>query len=118
MVRKNKSDTKLVTMEKTTTPKPVDLTPDDIRRIRESLGLTQVEAGELLGGGPRAFAKYENGAIKPATSVTRLLRLLESDPQALKTLTGGRTVPIDGEAPKPLEITPDHIAALSPRKLS
>jgi len=43
-----------------------DLTPDDIRRIRETLGLSQAEAGEILGGGPRAFTKYENGTIKPA----------------------------------------------------
>jgi DNA-binding transcriptional regulator YiaG len=40
---------------------PVPLTRDDIRRIRERLGLTQVEAGEVLGGGPRAFQKYESG---------------------------------------------------------
>ena len=41
--------------------KKLEISPDEIRAIREGLGLTQVEAGELLGGGPRAFTKYEAG---------------------------------------------------------
>ena len=36
------------------------LLPKEIRAIRESLGLSQVEAGKVIGGGPRAFTKYEN----------------------------------------------------------
>src|SRR5580692_7882076 len=95
-----------------------ELSPEAIRRIRESLGLTQAEAGELLGGGPRAFTKYENGAIKPAAAVVSLLRLLEDNPQALKTLAGPRSIPIDNDASRPLEVTTDHIAVLSPRKLA
>ena len=43
----------------------IDLAPEEIRAIRERLGLSQVEAGELLGGGPRAFTKYESGTISP-----------------------------------------------------
>src|ERR1700734_2835429 len=35
--------------------------PEEIRRIRKKLGLTQAEAGQLIGGGPRAFQKYETG---------------------------------------------------------
>ena len=31
--------------------------PKEIRLIREQLGLTQREAGELLGGGPECFRK-------------------------------------------------------------
>ena len=37
------------------------LEPEEIRRIRKKLGLTQAAAGELIGGGPRAFQKYETG---------------------------------------------------------
>jgi transcriptional regulator with XRE-family HTH domain len=95
-----------------------DLSPADIRRIRESLSLTQVEAGELLGGGPRAFTKYEAGTIKPTASVANLLRLLESNPQALKTLSGPHAVPIDGDPVRPLEVTAQHIAAVGPRRLA
>ena len=57
--------------------KPTELTPDDIRRIREKLGISQVEAGEMLGGGPRAFTKYESGTIKPTAATANLLRMLE-----------------------------------------
>src|ERR1700688_3756686 len=41
------------------------LEPADIRRIRKKLGLNQVQAGELIGGGPRAFQKYEAGDLLP-----------------------------------------------------
>ena len=34
------------------------LPSDKVRRIRKKLGLTQREAGELIGGGPNAFQKY------------------------------------------------------------
>ena len=44
------------------------MTPEEIKGLRLSLGLTQVEAGELLGGGPRAFTKYEAGTVKPSLS--------------------------------------------------
>ena len=42
-----------------------EISPDEIRATRERLGLSQVEAGELIGGGPRAFTKYEAGTVKP-----------------------------------------------------
>ena len=54
----------------------IELSPERIRAIRESLGLSQVDAGELIGGGPRAFTKYESGAIKPSAAVLNLLKIL------------------------------------------
>ena len=102
---------------KARSPKPPPLEPDDIRRIREKLGLSQVEAGELLGGGPRAFTKYEGGAIKPAASIANILRMLDANPAALATLTGKKLPPIDSEGAKPFEVTGKHVAALSERKL-
>ena len=65
-----------------------ELTPSEIRAIREHLGLSQVEAGELIGGGPSSFTKYEAGTVKPAASVINLLRLLEANPAAILTLGG------------------------------
>jgi putative zinc finger/helix-turn-helix YgiT family protein len=52
---------------------PSEFPPEEIRRIREKIGLSQVEAGELLGGGPRAFTKYESGTIKPTTAIVNIL---------------------------------------------
>src|SRR5260370_39239372 len=42
------------------------LEPEEIKRIRRKLGLTQTAAGELIGGGPRAFQKYEAGDLLPS----------------------------------------------------
>ncbi|ULK98505.1 type II toxin-antitoxin system MqsA family antitoxin [Bradyrhizobium sp. I71] len=94
-----------------------ELSSHDIRRIREKIGLSQVEAGELLGGGPRAFTKYENGTIKPAAATANILRLLDANPSALITLSGGKVAPIESEGARPFEVTGKHISALSPRKL-
>jgi DNA-binding transcriptional regulator YiaG len=96
---------------------PPDLNPEEIREIRERLGLSQAEAGELLGGGPRAFTKYETGTIKPAASVANILRLLDANPAALSTLSGRKTVPIDSDGGRPFEVTGRHVEALTDRKL-
>ena len=94
-----------------------NLSGDDIRAIRLGLDLTQVEAGELIGGGPRAFAKYEAGTVRPSASVTRLLRLLEADPAAISTLRGNGPHPLPAAATGPFEVTGDHVAALTERLL-
>ena len=93
------------------------ITPKEVRSIRQSLGLTQVEAGELLGGGPRAFTKYEAGTVKPAASVVNLLRLLEANPQLMKALVGKKTLPMTNPEIKPFAISGEHIAALTERTL-
>lgn len=97
--------------------KPPDfaLEPDEIRVIRERLGLSQVEAGELLGGGPRAFTKYEAGTIRPRASVVRLLRVLETNPDALPSLTGRAPRFVTAGVALPLEVTGEHITLLTER---
>jgi HTH-type transcriptional regulator/antitoxin MqsA len=62
------------------------LEPEEIRRIRRKLGLSQEAAGELIGGGPRAFQKYETGDLVPSRAVSSALTLLDHDPQALTVL--------------------------------
>ena len=62
------------------------LEPEDIRRIRKKLGLTQGQAGELIGGGPRAFQKYEGGDLLPSKAVSSALVLLDKDPKGLAAL--------------------------------
>ena len=95
----------------------LELTPAEIRAIRQRLGLTQVEAGELLGGGPRAFTKYEGGSVKPAASVVALLLLLDANPSTLATLRGGRGRPVPSNSSPntlPFEVSGGHIQALAP----
>ncbi|TIT90291.1 MAG: hypothetical protein E5W55_22680, partial [Mesorhizobium sp.] len=95
-----------------------ELSPQEIRRIREKIGLSQVEAGELLGGGPRAFTKYESGTIKPTAATANLLRLLDSNPSSIIALSGGKVVPLETESRRPFEVTGKHIAALTERKFA
>lgn len=62
------------------------LQPQDIKRIRRKLRLTQVDAGNLIGGGPRAFQKYEAGDLLPSRAISSALVLLDSAPEMLKLL--------------------------------
>ena len=62
------------------------LLPDDIRSIRKKLKLTQVQAGTILGGGKKAFQKYESGEILPSRAISNLLKLLSLEPRLLKSL--------------------------------
>lgn len=62
------------------------LTPEDVRRIRKALKLTQKEAGLIIGGGPNAFQKYESGEILVSKAITSALLLLDQNPEGLKVL--------------------------------
>lgn len=62
------------------------LSSTQIKEIRKKLKLTQAEAGKLIGGGPRAFQKYESGEILPSKAASNLLRLLDKSPSLLKEL--------------------------------
>ena len=64
------------------------LKPAEVRAIRLRLKLSQRKAGEILGGGPRAFQKYESGEVLVSKPMAQLLRLLDRDPRRLKELAG------------------------------
>ena len=92
----------------------LEITPDEIRAIRERLGLTQVQAGELIGGGPRAFTKYESGIAKPSAALVRLMRVLDAD-QSARAVLGLRRKP--SSKPSPFSATVAQIQALTERTL-
>ena len=71
------------------------LEPEEIRRIRKKLHLTQQAAGFLIGGGPRAFQKYESGDLLPSRAISSALILLAHNPKALGVLKARRG---DGES--------------------
>ncbi len=58
----------------------------ELRRIRRKLGLTQVAAARLTGGGHNAFSRYERGEAVPLPAVFNLFRLLDKHPELLKEL--------------------------------
>lgn len=60
--------------------------PEEVRRIRTGLGLSQAEAGRILGGGLRAFQKYESGEILTSRAMTNLLRSLARHPEEVERM--------------------------------
>lgn len=67
------------------------LLPEDVRRIRRRLGLSQREAGLVIGGGPNAFQKYEAGDIVASHAISSALRVLDAHPDALAILFAHRS---------------------------
>jgi len=65
------------------------LTPLVIKAIREKCSLTQRQAAELFGGGPKAFEKYESGEILPSSSMVRLLLLAAARPKFFRNKDSG-----------------------------
>ncbi|SIO10019.1 transcriptional regulator, XRE family [Rhodovulum sp. ES.010] len=63
------------------------MTPEEIRKARKRLGLSQREAGRIIGGGPNAFQKYEAGDILVSKAADTALRLLANKPERLSELT-------------------------------
>ena len=62
----------------------------EITQIREQiLHLSQRQAGMILGGGPRAFQKYESRKVTVSRPMSNLLRLLRKHPEHLKDLDPG-----------------------------
>lgn len=62
------------------------LLPEQIKEIREGLGLTQEQAARKIGGGLRSFQRYESGDILPSRSMSNLLRVLKDDPSKLNSI--------------------------------
>jgi HTH-type transcriptional regulator/antitoxin MqsA len=64
------------------------LGPAEVAKVRAALKLSQRKAGEVLGGGPRAFQKYESGKQAVSVPMSHVLRLLANDPSRLAELRG------------------------------
>ena len=92
-----------------------EMGPAEVRAIRERLGLSQAEAGELLGGGPRAFTKYEAGTVKPSAAIVTLLRLLEHDPTTIRRLQAIKSLPMTPmpDASSPFQVAGGHVERLA-----
>ena len=57
-----------------------------VRAVRKKLGLTQEVAGQIIGGGRRAFQKYESGRVAPSDAAVGLIELLDRHPQEVEWL--------------------------------
>ena len=61
-----------------------------VRKLRKRLKLSQEEAGRIIGGGKRAFQKYESGATPPSDAAVGLIEVLAKHPEAMETLRAVR----------------------------
>src|SRR3546814_15975830 len=57
-----------------------------VKEVRKKLGLTQEEAGRIIGGGRRAFQKYESGTTPQREAAVGLIEILDRHPEELETL--------------------------------
>ena len=64
-----------------------------VKSVRKKLGLTQEEAGAIIGGGKRAFQKYESGRTPPSDAAVGLIEVLARHPEEVATLRTFRLVP-------------------------
>lgn len=54
--------------------------PEDAKRIRDLLGVTQVVFARYLGVSPNAVRGWEQGTAKPGGMARRFFELIENDP--------------------------------------
>lgn len=62
-----------------------------VRKVRKRLKLTQEEAGRLIGGGRRAFQKYESGVMPPSDAAVALIEILHRHPEEVEFLKSIRS---------------------------
>jgi len=62
------------------------LSSEEIKSIRKSFNMTQDDFSELLGGGEKAFARYETSKVMQSKPMDNLLRILREYPEALDSL--------------------------------
>ena len=62
------------------------LTGNEIKTIRTSFNMTQDDFSTLLGGGEKAFARYETGKVLQSKPMDNLLRILHDCPEGIHIL--------------------------------
>lgn len=58
-------------------------TPEEIRKVREKMGLSMQNMSDLIGVGERTYARWENGRSLPTTQGNALLRQMVKSPEML-----------------------------------
>ena len=60
-----------------------EFTPDDIKSIRRTLGLTQAVFAGAIGVSPKTVEAWESGRNKPEGPARRILAMAQNDPEVL-----------------------------------
>lgn len=70
------------------------LLPEEIRALRERLGLTQDAFEDALGLGRKTMVRWETGKVMPSQSMALLLLLIDRDPTAMGFLAARSRQPV------------------------
>jgi HTH-type transcriptional regulator/antitoxin MqsA len=65
------------------------LRPQEIRELREMLGVSQAGLEHLLGVGAKTVVRWEKGTVFQSATADRLMRLLMAMPQLAAVLASG-----------------------------
>lgn len=79
------------------------LSPEEIRRGREKLGLTQIQLAHYLQVGEATLSRWETGGQIQQRSLDRLLRMYFQVPEARRFLEETANTP--GDLPQPMSST-------------
>lgn len=77
-----------ITLRKFSRPIPVDvdLSPEDIKAIREAARCSQTVMAHRLHVNPRTYQNWEQGKAKPNAQAAILIRLVAKHPETLRLL--------------------------------
>ncbi len=89
------------------------LTPEEIKSLREQLGLTQREIAELLQAGEKSYTRWESGRARPSRIVNVLLSALRDGLITLPYLRELKEQDVDWRKVLMTEETIPHFCILS-----
>lgn len=75
------------------------LTPEQIKKVRERAGMSQVEFARLTGIGVATLSRWEQGRLMQTRSLDGYLQLLDAIPEAIRVLAK-----LHGRSPRPPKI--------------
>jgi putative transcriptional regulator len=70
--------------------RPPNVRPQDVIRLRESLGMSQSVFARMLNVSPKTLQSWEQGTRRPSRAVLRLLQVLKTDPATVFRIVGMR----------------------------
>ncbi|MGI9077185.1 MAG: type II TA system antitoxin MqsA family protein [Gemmatimonadaceae bacterium] len=85
------------------------LSPDELRALRASLGISQATQDLLIHAGRKTTARWEAGTVCQSGAADTLLRVLREVPQAVAFLGQLRGIPISATVPMPPPLDPKII---------
>ena len=71
------------------------MSPQEIRDLRHSLGLSQAAFEELLGIGAKSVVRWEKGTVFQSATADRLMRLIRLMPELFEVLSSGKLYAIE-----------------------